>query len=428
MYHPPKDEKKREALERQHASLVGELKRNNVKGVALKTMSKDMLNEALDELKNNTTLEAMSIFGSDFGPAEMERLAEILKTHPAITTLGIYTNKLGEEGAQHVAALLAANPRITELGIDSDAIGDVGAQALAAAIKENPDFKSLELIDCDISDDGGIPLAEALAGCEDLVRVRFKEVNQLEETAMALDETLFGKPNLIYCKPDGPEIFSCVEGNKAKIKALSSKIRDVPNLSLRDVYEISARLPSIAGLGNRQNDIAAFEEFLDGIPEVKLDDTLTPDDLFKRDKKGYAPLDNPKILNQLGEICDQLAKNGTPLTLERLDKEAKNGTYYLDILVKFAPLPKLVAGLNAGGQRIGAKELVEEEQPTFLLKGFLKRRGAAALFREENWQGGSKEELKAVLRVLPKEAREKIPNLHGLQADLSRNSGQERQR
>ena len=78
-----------------------------------------------------------------------------------------------------------------------------------------------------------------------------------------------------------------------------------------------------------------------------------------------------------------------------------------------------VQALTQSSAKLRADVLLNEDNTASSLFAAIIREGQEAVnsvFRNENWEGASKEELASVLKVLPREMREAIPNRHALVA------------
>ena len=81
--------------------------------------------------------------------------------------------------------------------------------------------------------------------------------------------------------------------------------------------------------------------------------------------------------------------------------------------------------LNESGRQLQMDELLNEDgTPNALLTRAIDVGKATAFFTYENWQGSSKNDLQTVLRVLPRDVHDKIPNRQQLIAAIGRDERQ----
>eukprot|EP00667_Euglena_gracilis_P035070 EG_transcript_63133 len=79
------------------------------------------------------------------------------------TTWGDFTdNNIGRDGPQHLAAALKENATLQKISLDRNNIGDQGAQHLAAALRQNSTLCELSLYGNNIGVPGAASLAAAL--------------------------------------------------------------------------------------------------------------------------------------------------------------------------------------------------------------------------------------------------------------------------
>ena len=128
-----------------------------------------ILQQALINLKNNAiTLLNLSLFGPTIdnpaiGDWGTELLAAELKNNTSLTTLQLYGNYIGPVGASALAQALIINTSLTTiLNLNSNQIGDVGASALAEALKINRSLTNLQMWQNQIGSIGASAIAQAL--------------------------------------------------------------------------------------------------------------------------------------------------------------------------------------------------------------------------------------------------------------------------
>lgn len=171
---------------------------------------------------------------------------------------------------------------------------------------------------------------------------------------------------------------------------------------------------------------------------------------YKLDAQVYETLRSNKVppaLPENGEAsaAELLEKNGDKLCMldagatwlkadtwlpaleqkgERLEKPAllqvgKNGKSYLERAVDFRMGKEVLEHLARSGEALLATDLTVDGRPTPLMGAIVEKGLTQSLFIEEAWEGRSPQELQALYRVLPEQARESVGNYYTLRMQLT---------
>lgn len=196
----------------------------------------------------------------------------------------------------------------------------------------------------------------------------------------------------------------------------------------------------------------AFEQ----VPYQEKLEGLTREELFARNAQGLCLLDNPRMLKRIGEVAEALEKNGTPLTLEDLQrvvpakahylmpecaeevgdnirigveparigevvKGPEREVTYLERCMQTGALAEAVAALNKQGTYFQHNELLgggRDKKPTPLMEKALENDQINAFFQLGNWKGGTRDGLQAVYRQVGEDSRWQIDNYQQLSGRL----------
>ena len=386
-----------------------------------------------EALKENKTLRRLELVANGFSPKGITAIAQALETHPHITAVNFGTNNIGDEGAIAVAELARKNTRVIEVGLHKGEVGDDGAAAVAAMMLERKDIRHIQLNLNPITDKGAVAFLAPLQNNLKLTSFFLQVDGCSENMAERLADTVEANENknLIACPMGIGRLTDYLAHNSTLRSRYREALRNadsVEELTTGELYEIYTRYPAI------DRDIQSiprskFPKLLDALPAVDANSITKPEDLITTQPSGFTPLDNPRIWENFSAICGKLKSAGTPLTMNHLNRENRDGETFLITALKHGPLEQLVEGLNASGIQLRNAELLNEDsKPSPLLEAALENAQIRFLFTSENWAGASSGALRATLRALPKERLENIPGRHTLFADFNRNSERGRSR
>ena len=99
------------------------------------------------QLKNNTTLKQLRLYGCGLNSQSVESLAEVLTTNKHLELLSVSDNALCDDGIQHLAHALRINQGLKVLYLWSCGMTDVGLECLAKSLQHNNVLTKLDISD-----------------------------------------------------------------------------------------------------------------------------------------------------------------------------------------------------------------------------------------------------------------------------------------
>ena len=101
------------------------------------------------QLKSNTTLKQLRLYGCGLNSQSAESLAEALTANKHLQRLNISNNVLCDNGIQHLAHALRVNQGLKNLYLESCGMTDVGLECLAKSLQHNNVLTALYV--CNVS-------------------------------------------------------------------------------------------------------------------------------------------------------------------------------------------------------------------------------------------------------------------------------------
>ena len=301
--------------------------------------------------------EVVDFHHADITDDEAVELAQALKQNPNLKRVILYGNEIGNKGAVALAELMVEKKDTLEgMWLYTNKIGEVGALAIADAMKGNTQLVQLLLFDNSFGEQGLDVLEKSIlsTGSRNLTQVSGVSYNTEMRCMINKKNVVERSEQLGQYRLDPPIIWLEI-------------LECLPAIRNNEVHPVT-------------QEIEDFLAFVDTLPSVELTSELRFADLHKVEREtGFTPLDNPRTWQNFGQV---------------------------------------IATLGANGQRIGAAELLSDGKASPFLKRAIMYGKALPLFTKANWQGASAGELKAVLNVLPKDFKDKIPNQHALMASV----------
>ncbi|CAF1024628.1 unnamed protein product [Adineta steineri] len=90
-----------------------------------------------DALRQNNTLEVLSLRNNNLDDIGVQYLTDMLKTNKSLKKLDLSGNHITSTGAMHLANMLKENEILTHLSLSKTNIADKGIQSLANVIQDN---------------------------------------------------------------------------------------------------------------------------------------------------------------------------------------------------------------------------------------------------------------------------------------------------
>jgi hypothetical protein len=140
-------------------------------------------------LKQNTTLQKLTLKHNSIGNHGAKMLADSLKQNTTLRSLHLLCNLIEDEGATALADALEQNKMLTDLSLSSNRVKDRGAQALGKSLKHNTILKILYLTENHIGDVGMHALAKGIQRNTSLKRLFLrKNVNFLAHSIKYIEK------------------------------------------------------------------------------------------------------------------------------------------------------------------------------------------------------------------------------------------------
>ena len=382
--------------------------------------------EICDAIRENKT-DTLNLSKYSLQDADIEILVDLLIDNTSVRNLYLSHNLIGDEGAIKIAELIEKNRSIRNISAYHNTIGDKGGVAIERALQQGDTLEKIDISWNSAGRETIDAMADVVAHSQNLTTLLLhnqcdadgtqNNLRPVMEKTFAEALKLSRSKNLAALGSMQPGTGSLLVRNEEAARAIGKKLLTDEALTVADLYEIAGREPIIRKFGptdSNQEMTEALEEFetlLGLLPLLPSSATLTPESLFEQDAQGYTPMDNPRIMDHFPDICQFLKGQGTPLTLEHLETETRDGQSYFSLLMEHARTDTVLAGLNASGIRLQGG-FIENGQPSALLEMLIERRCVSDLFTEENWKGGSTKELQSVFRAIPDDQKPK--NHHAL--------------
>lgn len=115
--------------------------------------------------------------------------------------------------------------------------------------------------------------------------------------------------------------------------------------------------------------------------------------LFAADAQGHCPLEHPETWERWDDVLAVLAEKGESISKADLQRKNAAGTPWLERSVSCFALDKVLAGLHANNETLGAKELLVDGGASPLLALARDYRQSGKLFNAANCRDWTREEL-----------------------------------
>lgn len=413
-------------------------------GVILKPQHIDYL---ADHMPENRNIPSLDLQGNSLNDEAIPALKRLLGKLPDLKTLHIGFNLFTADG---LSALKDELGKVRELDVTSNPLGTKGGKMLGELVESSTRLQSLVAANCNLGDEGSTHLAGTVTKSEKLYHINLAhndaspETNQnllntmvrdnrslpritVDENAIenndglraALLETpsrnlsslnfvaLDGNPTVA----PGSVMFSRLEENSQKSTQLRSKVRGDWNImggyDLREVERHHNAIfdPVLTNL--IENRMKGYDAFIDTLPKLPAQDGAFIDALFQTDGNGFAPLDNPKLLN--AQDRDGFLR-ALPRDASLLGRKTPKGSGVLDVLAQHQSAATLLDVCKESGTYLGKNLLLDDTgnaSPLFLT--MMDKKDIGTVFSLDNWYGKSQSELQKVYAVLPEALQKDVP-------------------
>ena len=356
-------------------------------------------------------------------PALLELLGEL----PQLTNISIMRAGLTDDHIAKLAPVLDTMPNLERLDFDGNEIGDAGIADLMPVIASKPNFFSFILGNNEnITSDCVATIVQHLPDMPQIAQFEISEQCISAEAGQSISDTLLAmNPRNLWHGGSTEELREFQDQNRKRLGKLADSFlgHDNPSkIPSHELWEIDRCRLGIRNIrGNNPEKWAEFDAYLAGIPSVAIGDVSAPEDLFAKAENGSCPLDHKDMWEHFPAICEKLAAQGTPLTLEHLQEWGRTARSHLRNAIALAPMEQLMPGLEASGIQIQKDLLLDDEgYPTFLLEDLMSRGKVKGLFCYENWSGASIVDVKEVTSQLRDD--QKPDNFNALSVQLSRDA------
>lgn len=338
-------------------------------------------------LKKHPTIHNVRFAKTDIGPKGAMALAEAVAVNTAIKGINLSHNPIGDDGVIAFATIAKAHPSLTTLIFSSTESGDQSAIAIGAMLKSQTQFQGIFLADNNITDAGAFAIADGLRAnrlihtctLDNNPEIGPEGIVALEEAIVSTNhKNMIRRP--INDRPLGDPVDILCDANVEKAFSLRDVVEDFTAHTPADWHQAYARRGALANFTSAEKR-QAFLDFLETLPLPDLDQ---PWEALLVKQGEYAPIDNPLIWQQFDRI---------------------------------------VAAANEHGSYLrGPALLTADGTASVVLQRAIECEKVNELFIPENWVGATPAELNKVLRAIPPEIKETIPNLHTLIAGVAKQS------
>lgn len=370
------------------------------------------------------------------------------------SSFAISYQSLTDEQIQNLAEAIKGSSSLRELGLTYARITPDQAKILAPALKNNRSIAYMWLTGNPLQDEGAFAFADALRNNDTLTEISLESIHCTQKGAFALIDAAASIDTLTYfCIHQAPNIplsphleQAFIQRAHQNLHQIDESVEELEELThanfetAKELKELLAQpldtLTSAEWMQIYTRRSVIFRITYDNEPEIldALDATLallktfplpapetitTPESLITPEPGFPAPLDNPHIWSDFPALCRALNEKGAPLTLEHLQCENRDGQSFLAAALQYAPAESFFAGLQESNISLHTSILLEKPgKPSPIFSSIINRGlpSLTSLFRSENWVGVGARELQSILRAVPQELRNQIPNLHQLVA------------
>ena len=381
---------------------------------------------------------------------KMHDLGKALVKAPNIRTLDLVRTPLGDEGMKILAQYLP-DTKVRVLRVNECEIGQDGITALAGVVAESTQMLAIETLEnpgTNLIGEGFAATLEALIKNRSVSVWKFRNypngnptrINaEVEEGYEELEKRFAeeGSPNLIeFLAPSLVGIANRqADKNKRVADTYLSQISSgnfsaeaLPLPLRKAVFERGPIMVTRAKFPVGSNQIGGYIAFQKIMPVLAEGEAVTHETAFAAHAEhGLTPLDNPETWVNHPDLFSKLMAQAEDPIAQLHDTVTASGKDLQDYALTMIGAAEVIRQLNELGIMLHADLLLDAEgNPNELLRAALKQDAMAGIFQEENWMEGTQADLNALIRGLPDYAKDKIPNLHGLRAQIGRQQKQVR--
>ncbi|MCH2546612.1 MAG: hypothetical protein MK052_03235 [Alphaproteobacteria bacterium] len=424
--------------------------------------------QAIAENENITTID-LSRLKDDY---DLEDFAAALANKPQLERLYLSNNTITEEVAGIMAENLRSSSSLEVAFFAQCELSPKAAISLAQALETCPNLRSVNfkhnndmatpesinaighmmieatrLDNLDLGNQGMTeemidPIITALPYCRNLVQLNmslnFREDDIADKLCPVIANGLNHK--LAMIQPADNALYENISSNQDEFRSIREQLEakdfDPSSLHATELAEIYDKLPSLDYRNSKNSklpSIRRFEKYIDSLPDVTENETITLADLTREGKDGHTPLSNPKTWRKLPQMLDKLEASGETIGLELLQQPNRNNFANLQTRNPEIETPPthlqaaliaapdfVIPALNAHGVQLNNDTLVNEDgKATPAFQTLIDNKQGDRLFSGTNWEDGNAALHQAAYRALPPEQQELVINYRQIQTNLS---------
>lgn len=368
-------------------------------------------------LEDCPNLENLDLSRNTFSAAGIETLIDDLQKHPSLQNIDFSRIALGSKGGTLLETLLSSPPpALREIHMDAVGLADSGMVQAANALRKAPAITRVSLIDNQARDLGGRALAEWIAENPDIAIAHLSQQIESTDTRVAEAFNAAKGRNLISASPANALMKPWMERNLRVATIAANYLRQPPeSLSYFQLATASAvESAAFAQYGNGPTHTtpskakSRYDAYLAQMPGLPPAGKDFEEALFRPNKAGFAPLDNPHIWQQPEEVFARLEASEAKLTTEFRERKTAKGINFVESAAAAMPLEKLLKPLNQKAIQLGQETFLHEGKPSALLQALIEREDVQPLFNKHNWYGKGMREARTIYDVIPAELQEDI--------------------
>lgn len=287
-------------------------------------------------------------------------------------------------------------------------------EALAEALKTQSGLQELVMMHGRMDTAAVEPLIDFAAESGKLHRINLSGHQDSDEIARQMEARLVAPEyySLTFAMPATNALRTQASANYKRLAKDAHLVKqgDVAVIQPRELWRIEHQWHAIEELA----DGATRETLYAQLPSLP-DGKIMLDDLFTGDENGFTPLDNPLTWRKHPDLLARLIMQGE-LDETSLSRQTPKQHTILEYAVGLGDAQTAMKTLRDNGLRLGGTWLFQNDKLIEMADILVERGAWREAFSAENWHGAPRAELNAMLKALPDNLRNQIPNRHQLLA------------
>lgn len=346
--------------------------------------------QALQPIFSRHPLKEVSIFGREVTAEGVRILVEALRQQGTLETLSIGGAGIGEGSDAQLAEALRALPRLRSLNIDY--ANPATLAEFTAVLSEAPHLTNLSLDNVDIPIEQYKALLQKGMGEAQLVHLKLHP--SANRHLLYEDIPWVQNPNLLKLNLSGSyPILQGIENNQKAAReaciTLTEHHGDLTALSGPEIHAIHHRENAVfyytfidnEGQITSKEAKAEFDALIATLPGKPQD----ADGLFAADDRHFSPLDNPTLWPDAASMRADMEQ--WQVKPEQFKRATAKGITLIDWAYALMPTREATEFLNTHNVSSAPRLLDEKGQPTLLFKDALIKDEAAEFFTRANFSG-----------------------------------------